>query len=486
MLPAAAPLLLKDLDIASFRVHSIGATLTRMFNHNDRVLPLSISLLIVGGICLVVGNAVSLWANLRDLETAMERQTHTWLAMKHMSDVTIALAEAQAGQRAYFATKNPEFLQAYTVAEAKLPAHLNALDQQVAGDPPQTGRSTALRRLIDARLAGMAARITLFQNGDEPTAIAQAYGIGSDATEELGQLLTTMTEVELALERDRAASVYRAHLQTNTLAAVMSGLILLLLVLTYHLIDRNVRRREKAEHALQVLNASLEELVLKRTTQLSQLSARLQNIAEKEKMALANELHDELGANLTAMNLDVAAVAGRLQASHPALAARLQRALDTLLDTVELKRRIIHGLRPSLLDTLGLGSAMSALCEDYASRTGCACTSHITEDLGEIDPDWLIAIYRIAQECLTNISKHAQASQVNVALIREPQGIRLRVVDDGIGIERNAFDKPLAHGLRGMRERIRQLGGLFVIRQADDRGTVAEAFLPFPGMAVAP
>lgn len=332
----------------------------------------------------------------------------------------------------------------------------------------------------------MAARITLFQNGDEPTAIAQAYGIGSDATEELGQLLTTMTEVELALERDRAASVYRAHLQTNTLAAVMSGLILLLLVLTYHLIDRNVRRREKAEHALQVLNASLEELVLKRTTQLSQLSARLQNIAEKEKMALANELHDELGANLTAMNLDVAAVAGRLQASHPALAARLQRALDTLLDTVELKRRIIHGLRPSLLDTLGLGSAMSALCEDYASRTGCACTSHITEDLGEIDPDWLIAIYRIAQECLTNISKHAQASQVNVALIREPQGIRLRVVDDGIGIEQNAFDKPLAHGLRGMRERIRQLGGLFVIRQADDRGTVAEAFLPFPGMAVAP
>ena len=190
-----------------------------MFNHNDRVLPLSISLLIVGGICLVVGNAVSLWANLRDLETAMERQTHTWLAMKHMSDVTIALAEAQAGQRAYFATKNPEFLQAYTVAEAKLPAHLNALDQEVAGDPPQTGRSTALRRLIDAKLAGMAARITLFQNGDEPTAIAQAYGIGSDATEELRALLTTMTEVELALERDRAASVYQAHLQTNTLAA---------------------------------------------------------------------------------------------------------------------------------------------------------------------------------------------------------------------------------------------------------------------------
>ena len=86
MLPAAAPPLLKDLDIASFRVHSIGATLARMFNHNDRVLPLSISLLIVGGICLVVGNAVSLWANLRDLETAMERQTHTWLAMKHMSE----------------------------------------------------------------------------------------------------------------------------------------------------------------------------------------------------------------------------------------------------------------------------------------------------------------------------------------------------------------------------------------------------------------
>ncbi len=457
-----------------------------MSKRNNRALPLHISLLIIGGVCLVIGNAVSLWANLRELKTATESQSHTWIVVNRIDDVRTTLMDADAGLRAFFATKNPEFLQHYTAAKAALPKHVAELDRLVADNPRQVALGYTLRQLINERLAGVVQRIAQFQSGDEALAIAQMYDIGGRQTAGIRRLLTTMTEAELALARVRAAGVYRTYVQTNVLAGMMSVVVLLLLVLTYFLIDRNVRRREKAEQALHTLNASLEETVLQRTAQLSQLSARLQNIAEREKMALANELHDELGANLTAMNLDVAAVASRLKDTHPTLAVRLDRALHVLLDTVQLKRRIIHGLRPSLLDTLGLGSAVAALCEDYTARTGRPCAAQVTEELGEIDPEWPIALYRIAQECLTNITKHAQASEVQVVLSREAQGIRLRVVDDGIGIDHNALDKSLAHGLRGMRERVRQLGGMFVIRRADERGTVAEAFLPFAGLAVSP
>jgi signal transduction histidine kinase len=468
------------------RAVKCGATLKRMFKRNNRALPLHISLMIIGGVCLVVGNAVSLWANLRELRTATEWHSHTWIVVNRIDDVRTTLMDAEAGQRAFFATKNAEFLRRYTYAKAALPKLLAELDLLVADNPRQVALSHTLRQLTNARLAGMAERIALFQSGGEALAIAQAYDIGSRQTAGLRRLLTTMTDAELARTKVRAASVYRTYVQTNTLAGVMSVVVLLLLVLTYFLIDRSVRRREKAEQALQMLNASLEETVLHRTAQLSQLSARLQNIAEREKMALANELHDELGANLTAMNLDVAAVAIRIKDTHPTLAARLDRALQVLLDTVQLKRRIIHGLRPSLLDTLGLGSAVTALCEDYAARTGRPCAAQVTEELGDIDPEWPIALYRIAQECLTNITKHAQASEVRVVLSREAHGVRLRVVDDGIGIDHNALEKSLSHGLRGMRERVRQLGGLFVIRRVDECGTIAEAFLPFPGLAVSP
>jgi signal transduction histidine kinase len=462
------------------------ATLDRMLKRNSRALPLHISLLIIGGVCLVIGNAVSLWANLRELKAATEWHSHTWVVVNRIDDVRTTLMDAEAGLRAFFATRNPDFLQAYARAKAALPGHVAELQRLVADNSRQVALGHKLLQLTDERMVGMEKRIAQFRNGDEALAIAQAFHIGGQQTAGIRQLLTTMTEEELALARVRAAGVYRTYVQTNRLATVMSVVVLLLLVLTYFLIDRNVRRREKAEQALQALNASLEETVLHRTAQLSQLSARLQNIAEHEKMALANELHDELGANLTAMNLDVAAVATRIKDTHPALAARLERALHVLLDTVQLKRRIIHGLRPSLLDTLGLGSAVTALCEDYSARTGRPCNAQVAEEWSDIDPEWTIALYRIAQECLTNITKHAQASEVHVVLSREAQGVRLRVVDDGIGIDHNVLDKSLSHGLRGMRERVRQLGGLFVIRRADERGTIAEAFLPFPGLAVSP
>jgi signal transduction histidine kinase len=201
-------------------------------------------------------------------------------------------------------------------------------------------------------------------------------------------------------------------------------------------------------------------------------------VAEEEKAKLARDLHDELGARLTAMKFDIAYVAANLKDSTPSLAERLQRAIDTLRCTFHLKQRLVEDLWPTLLDHLGLAAAVRAHCNEFTLRTGIPCSVDIAEDLN-IAPGWSIALYRVVQESLTNVTKYAHASNMTVVLKREREGLRLQVSDDGIGIPVDATNKSGSYGVVGMRERICQLGGKFAIsRRSMEGGTVVEAFIP--------
>jgi signal transduction histidine kinase len=226
------------------------------------------------------------------------------------------------------------------------------------------------------------------------------------------------------------------------------------------------------------LVTDLKPTVAVRTREALELSRYLIRIAEEEKATLARNLHDELGASLTAINLDLAYVSAKLNGSEPQLVKRLQRAIDTLRSTIDLKRRIVQDLWPTMLDHLGLSAAILAHCKDFCLRTGLSCTVDVPEELEDIDPACSIALYRVAQESLTNIAKHAQARNVNVILKLERGGLRLQVIDDGIGISADVMNTPMSHGLLGMRERVSQLGGTFNIRRrAGERGTIVEAFI---------
>jgi signal transduction histidine kinase len=127
---------------------------------------------------------------------------------------------------------------------------------------------------------------------------------------------------------------------------------------------------------------------------------------------------------------------------------------------------------------------MRSHCREFTRRTGLPCDIEVHEDFDDLDPSWSIAFYRIAQEALTNIAKHAQATHVKITLAREPDGVRLRIADDGVGLTDEALAKPKSHGVVGMRERVREMGGTFAIRRpSSGRGTVVEAFIPNPGKA---
>jgi signal transduction histidine kinase len=273
--------------------------------------------------------------------------------------------------------------------------------------------------------------------------------------------------------RDLWVAVGVALLTTVVTVAVLLGL--------NKLLQRYGREREGAEHALLEANQDLNELVEKRTAELTELSQHLIRVSEEEKASLARELHDTLGSNLTAINMDLNWIQRRFAEAPREVRERLQRVIQLLGETVELKHEVIEGLRPSLLDNLGLAFAVQSHCKEFTRRTGIACEVDVVEDFDDLDPAWSIALYRIVQESLTNISKHARASRVRIELSRNAQGVRLRVCDDGIGVD-ETLSKPKSHGVIGMRERMRQVGGSFEIARASDGGgTVVEAFIPAAG-----
>jgi signal transduction histidine kinase len=280
----------------------------------------------------------------------------------------------------------------------------------------------------------------------------------------------------------RSAMFYQEYQKAVWLGMSINALAILVLIMFYQLVRRSFAHRAAVEYALQSANENLETTVQQRTEQLSVLSRRLISVSEEEKARLSRELHDELGANLTSIGMDIAAVTQQLRSSHPELAEQLKRARGTLVETVEMKRRIVENLRPSLLDNLGLCAAIESYCQEFSrsSQVRCDCTvAAEIESLSRNSGDLSIALFRIVQESLTNIRKYAQASRVTVTLHRNEEGLMLRIIDDGIGIAPDTIIKPMSHGLLGMRERALQLGGTMNIRRGrSDTGTCIEVAIP--------
>jgi signal transduction histidine kinase len=176
--------------------------------------------------------------------------------------------------------------------------------------------------------------------------------------------------------------------------------------------------------------------------------------------------------------MDVAWVEERMKKKDSEIAAKLERALQALDDGVQIKRRIIEELRPTLLDNLGLAAALDWQVHEICDRAGISATIATPEDDSMIEPQISIALYRILQEALTNIVKYAQASKVNVDLGVTSDTVTLLIEDDGIGIPEDAQNNLLSHGIAGMRQRVRALHGEFAIARRPEGGTVIEVNVP--------
>ncbi|HET8877723.1 MAG TPA: PAS domain-containing sensor histidine kinase [Casimicrobiaceae bacterium] len=221
-----------------------------------------------------------------------------------------------------------------------------------------------------------------------------------------------------------------------------------------------------------------EEALRRSRDDLQALGAAAHMTREQEKSRIARELHDELGQLLTMLQMDVAWCKEALPYGHEALETRLERMEKLLKSTIAATRRIAADLRPLMLDDLGLVPSLEWLVENFSQRTGIACALSVGERDLALPKAHANAIFRIVQESLTNIAKHADASRAEIALERDEDELVVRVADDGVGFSPQAPRKPGSLGLFGLRERASLMGGEASIVSAPGEGTTIVVRLP--------
>ena len=431
-------------------------------------------------VLILIINGASLFLNLGSLKQANALQARTALVTEKVQYLNVLVMDAESSLRGYFLSGNDVFLGPMRTATSQIDAELAQLGLLLAESPAQGRNLAQLKKLVLRKLDNMNQTLEVYRKGglNDVVAIA-ATGDSKFLLDEIRFQVVIMVQEQNELLTERRAGFYKQYRNAVLLGIGINAMAILVLLLFYRLIRRGFYVRVAAQRALQHANENLESTVALRTEQLSVLSRHLISIREEEKARLARELHDELGANLTAMNIDLNAVADRLRLQRPELAEMLDRARGTLVETVELKRRIVEDLRPSLLDNLGLSAALHSYCSDYQRLTGLDCEALIDDAVDAAGPMQAIALFRIVQESLNNIAKYAKASNVIVHLVREGDLLSLEVSDDGIGIDADAVSRPKSHGLLGMRERALLLGGsLKVKRGMNNRGTCIEASIP--------
>lgn len=235
----------------------------------------------------------------------------------------------------------------------------------------------------------------------------------------------------------------------------------------FSVIINDISERKKSESAL----AESREL-------LRSLSSHLQTVREEEKAGLARELHDELGSMLTSLKIEISSLKQQLAQDLDATHARIDAIVDTVHEAITTTRRISTDLRPPILDNLGLLPAIEWQLEQFKQRTGMEVDLHITNDSTILGNTHTIAIFRILQEGLTNIIRHAGATRVSVAIAIDGQYIAMDIIDDGIGFSVDEHKTGGHYGLYSMQERARALGGTVDIISQPGEGTRLKVRVP--------
>ncbi len=252
----------------------------------------------------------------------------------------------------------------------------------------------------------------------------------------------------------------------------------------FHAIWRDITERKKIEEELRMAHEKLELRVLERTLELNRsneqlrnLAAHLQSVREEERAKIAREIHDELGQALTAQKMELSWFRDRY-GDHKPIFDKSGAMLDALNATMRSVRRICTALRPSILDDFGLVDAMQWQANEFQTRTRIECAVDSVPEHIELDKDQSTALFRIFQETLTNVLKHARATKVTARLTKDNHNITLEVIDNGKGITDEQFSKPQSFGLIGMRERVYPWGGKVEITGHKNRGTRVKVCMP--------
>ncbi|NCT82712.1 MAG: histidine kinase [Comamonadaceae bacterium] len=385
------------------------------------------------------------------------------------------LTDAETAQRGYLLTGRDDYLEPIHIAERELPSVLARLRGQYASSEWEALVADASRR-ANEKLSELQLVVELYREGKDTAWQGLVESdIGREKMQAVRDAVAQLDQhelVQIARERDAVfRSLTYGRIGTHGLT------LLSLFGLAVFLRRNEALHRARREHAqeLALERDRLDGEVVRRTAELTELARHLQTVREDERAHLARELHDELGALLTAAKLDVARIRRMTRTQAPEIDERLGHMSELLDQGIALKRRIIEDLRPSALSNLGLIPALEILTQEFAQRSGLQLSLELadvpTNEAGRL------ALYRLVQEALTNVLRHAKARQVRVSLNQADDWLQLHIRDDGQGFNPEAVGAG-HHGLLGMRYRIESLGGTLQLLSAPGRGTLVLARLP--------
>jgi signal transduction histidine kinase len=332
-------------------------------------------------------------------------------------------------------------------------------------------------RLIDT---GIAARDQLSQKPSEERLLFDSFGTERDPSPppqtDNGHFSNTLPvnfngRVWKAVFSAEKTSLYTDFDENYPKLAGVAGFVgsLAIYALFYTLTSSRRRAISIAEEMTKELRDSEARLQTSHDN-LQRLAAHADHIKEDERRRIAREIHDELGQNLLALRIEADMLASRTEGQHSRLNERARWTLSQIDRTIKSVRQIINDLRPNVLD-LGLGAAVEWQIAEFVRRTGLRCELIGERDDIKLSDSAATALFRILQESLANIERHAKATQVNVTLQVNATRISMAVTDNGIGFEAGGRTKSGSFGLVGIEERIRILGGAFTVTSIPGRGT---------------
>lgn len=435
-------------------------------------MSISLPLAVLAALVLIFINETSFRQSteaVHGIEEAQQTRSAVNKILQHMLD-------AETGQRGYLLTGDPRYLEPYTTATANINQTLDELRTLFMPYRDQLSEFALMSRQISRKLAEMELSVRMRKDGNED---AWKFVLTTDVGKEYMQAIRDQSAKLTAssiirMEQGQAQINKTLQLSRIGIAAMaLAGLLAFYMYLrqTKALLASGQREQE----SLQRERDMLEKQVRDRTARLAELATHLQEVREDERGHLARELHDELGALLTAAKLDVARLKSRLAGNLPEASERLQHLTNTLNSGIALKRRIVEDLRPSSLSHLGLVASLEILAREFEERSGLSIATALEQvDLGGSAQ---LTVYRLVQESLTNMAKYAEARHAHITLQDFDSYITIEVKDDGKGFDPEQIGSS-SHGLAGMRHRVEAAGGRLSVSAAPGSGSRISAVLP--------
>lgn len=481
-----------------------------MLKHLDhKVIAISSVALVI--IALLAVNSIMI---LQDLKKDAGKQIHDSQQGALNADFDVALVRATGEAASFAITKREGYRDEAREAIARAGTALDRLRKTLGPKPPTEGLEgkhlgliAHQRELLAMIERGFATAETLGSTADETQrarALDEIY-----AYENKAETLRTEVSRHREMEATENAAEMRNDAQRLIYAFignvfVLVSLIGIALAFTRRFVVKPINRLALAASAgsqgdfgqrvvvtgtdeIGHLQQAFNQMVCKlrdSREQLRNFAANLDGEIETERARIAHALHDELGQNLTALGIHLNNVR-KQSVDQPRVAEITQRMRGIIADTGLAMRRIIADLRPLALDNFGIAVAADALADEFAQDSGLIVNVRIDGEFEGLPDAHKTALYRMLQESLTNIAKHAQAKQVDIELAKRDGGVALTVRDDGRGFSRQAPPQPGSYGLFGMAERAAQRGGKVTIDTALGAGTKLTFWLPLNAAAPA-